>query len=56
MSRFKAFAGRNEREWRKDRYSRRPNANLNSINGQRHLEYDERVFTRIITYTEVLNH
>ena len=41
---------------RMDRYLRRPNGNLSSINGQRLLANDERVFTKIIVYTEDLNH
>ena len=49
------FIGRSEREG-SDRYLSRSNTNLNSVNSQGHLANNERVFTKNIVCTEVLNH
>ena len=46
MPRHKTFAGQNERVRRKDRYLRKPNANLNGVNGLEHLANDERVLQK----------
>ena len=56
MPGHKTLSGRCDSVRRRSRYLFRPNANLNNVNDQEHVANDERDFTKIIFYSDVLYH